>query len=352
MNSQLLPSISRAPFGPAPDGRHASLYTLDSGCGLTVKISDFGGIITSVRAPDRHGERAELTLGHAGIEPYWDNPAYFGALIGRHANRIAQGRCVLDGQQLQLDVNDGPHHLHGGSGGLHKVLWRATPAATARAARLTLTHLSPDGDQGYPGNLRLTAVYELSSANVLSLALHATSDRATPVSLTNHAYFNLAGHGDIRGHTLTIAADHYTPVDAGLIPTGAIVAVEGTPFDFRTPRAIGAQIGAADTQLTLGGGYDHNFALRPRDPGKPALTALLHDPGSGRALEILSDAPGLQFYSGNFLDGQGAHCYRGGLCLEPQHFPDNPNQPGFPSAILRPGQPYRSHILYRFLTLD
>ncbi|MES2117577.1 MAG: aldose epimerase family protein [Pseudomonadota bacterium] len=353
MSPTILPSITRAPFGQLPDGRSAHLYTLDNGCGLTVCISDFGGIVTAIHAPDRDGVRANVTLGHAAIEPYWDNRDYFGALIGRHANRIAHGRYRLDGQLVQLDVNDGANHLHGGRAGLHTALWQAAPSAKATAARLSLTHLSPDGDQGYPGNLALTVLYELNRANELLIHFRAMSDRATPVSLTSHAYFNLAGQGDILDHRLTIAADHYTPVDAGLIPTGAICPVEDSPFDFRAPRAVGRHIGADHPQLALGKGYDHNFVLRPRERAGPTLAARLHDPGSGRALDVSCQAPGLQFYSGNFLTGgAGRHAWRGGLCLEPQQFPDNPNQPAFPSALLQPGQVHRSAIAYRFFVLD
>jgi aldose 1-epimerase len=353
MSPTLLPSITRTPFGKLPDGRSAHLYTLDNGCGLTVCISDFGGIITAIHAPDRDGMRANVTLGHAAIEPYWDNSAYFGALIGRHANRIARGRYRLDGQQVQLDVNDGANHLHGGRAGLHTALWQAAPSAKATAARLSLTHLSPDGDQGYPGNLALTVLYELNRANELLIRFSAVSDRATPLSLTSHAYFNLAGQGDILDHRLTIAADHYTPVDAGLIPTGAICPVEDSPFDFRVPRAVGQHIGADHPQLALGKGYDHNFVLRQRDHASATLAARLHDPGSGRALDVSCQAPGLQFYSGNFLTGgAGQHAWRSGLCLEPQQFPDNPNQPAFPCAILRPGQVHRSAIGYRFSVVD
>jgi aldose 1-epimerase len=353
MSYTRIPSITCAPFGKLPDGRGAHLYTLDNGCGLTVCISDFGGIITAIHAPDRHGVRANVTLGHAAIEPYWDNQAYFGALIGRHANRIADGRFRLDGSTVQLDVNDGANHLHGGRAGLHTVLWRAVASAKARLARLTLTHLSPDGDQGYPGNLALTVVYELNRANELSIRFRAVSDRATPVSLTSHAYFNLAGQGDILDHRLMIAADHYTPVDAGLIPTGAICPVGDTPFDFRAPRAVGQYIGAQHPQLALGRGYDHNFVLHLRDHANPTLAARLLDPGSGRALDVSCQAPGLQFYSGNFLGGDaGQHGWRGGLCLEPQQFPDNPNQPAFPSAIVQPGQVHRSAMAYRFFVVD
>lgn len=353
MNATSLPSITRAPFGRLPDGRAASLYTLDNGCGLTVCISDFGGIITAIHAPDRDGMRANVTLGHATLAPYLDDRGYLGALIGRHANRIAHGRYLQDGKPVQLDVNDGVNHLHGGHAGLHTVLWQAMPCAKASSARLSLTHLSPDGDQGYPGNLALTVLYELNRANELLIHFRAESDQATPVSLTSHAYFNLAGQGDILDHRLTLGADHYTPVDATLIPTGAIVPVEGTPFDFRTPRAVGQHIGADHPQLAVGGGYDHNFVLRPRPHANATLAARLHDPRSGRMLEMSCTAPGLQFYSGNFLTGgAGQHGYRSGLCLEPQQFPDNPNQPDFPSAMLRPGQVHRSTIAYRFLVQD
>ncbi|MYM39351.1 aldose epimerase family protein [Duganella qianjiadongensis] len=348
-------SISSSPFGPLPDGRAATLYTLRNRHGMQVSISNLGGVITSILVPDRQGQLGDVCLGFDDAAAYMGESHYFGALIGRYGNRIAQGQFELDGKRYQLDINNGRHHLHGGRDGFHRRLWQAEPSASAETATLTLRYRSPDGEQGYPGNLDVTVHYELGSDNALHIAFHAVSDQATPVNLTNHAYFNLAGQGDILGHELTIPADAYTPVDAGLIPTGELRAVQGSAFDFRTPAAIGSRINHEDQQLAYGSGYDHNFALNRQQQGTLELAARVREPVSGRVLEVWGQGPGVQFYSGNFLSealqGKGrVYRFRSGFCLEPQHFPDAPNQPQFASTILRPGSEYRTRMAYRFST--
>ncbi|NRR32874.1 galactose mutarotase [Oxalobacteraceae bacterium] len=347
------PNISKSAFGQLPDGRQTSLYTLSNASGMLVKITDFGGIITQIHVPDRAGRLADVTHGFDSVLPYLGESEYFGALIGRYGNRIAKAQFELDGKLIELNVNNGSNHLHGGENGFHRVLWKATPFTLANSVGLKLSYLSPDGEQGYPGNLSVTVIYELGGDNTLAIRFHATTDRATPVNLTNHAYFNLAGEGDILAHTIMIPASRYTPIDAVQIPTGLLPAVEGTPFDFRQPRAIGARIAEDHEQLRNGFGYDHNFVLDKPAPGERSLAARVHEPVSGRVLEVFTDEPGLQFYSGNFLDGRlsgkgRVYGYRGGICLEPQHFPDSPNRAGFPSTILRPGQEYSSSMAYRF----
>ncbi|MCU6497367.1 galactose mutarotase [Rugamonas sp. A1-17] len=346
------PNVTAAPFGP-----EATLYTLTNANGMIVKISDLGGVITEIHTPDRDGQLADVCLGFDDAAAYLGESHYFGALIGRYGNRIANGRFALDGETYQLNVNNGVNHLHGGVDGFHRRMWEAETFATPKSAGLILSYLSADGEQGYPGNLEVTVIYELRDNSELRIAFHAITDKATPVNLTNHAYFNLAGKGDILSHELTIAADAYTPVDGGLIPTGELPAVAGTPFDFRTPHAIGARIGADDEQLRHGAGYDHNFVLNKSAPRALELAARVRDPSSGRVLEVLTQEPGVQFYSGNFLHdgmrGKGRiYSHRSGFCLEPQHYPDSPNRPAFPSTILRPGEEYTSVMAYRFTVED
>lgn len=347
------PTISQAPFGRLPDGRAATLFTLANRNGMIVRITDFGGIITQIHVPDRAGAFADVTLGFDEVAPYWDQSPYFGALIGRYGNRIAAGRFKLDGESYQLSVNNGPNHLHGGVTGFSRVLWTASIREGDSQMGLTLTYLSADGEQGYPGNLTATVVYQLTDANELLVKFHAVTDKATPVNLTQHAYFNLAGQGDILGHELEIHADSYTPVDANLIPTGLVAPVVGTPFDFRSAQPIGARIRDGHAQLRFGGGYDHNFALNKPIAKSSTLAARVREPGSGRVLELWTEEPGVQFYSGNFLDGTLTgkgwnYPYRGGFCLEPQHFPDSPNEPAFPSTILRPGEEYATASKFVF----
>jgi aldose 1-epimerase len=340
-------------FGTLPGGEPVEAFTLRSSGGVEAQVIAFGGAIVSLRVPDREGRVEDVVLGYDSLEGYLADDAYFGALIGRYANRIRGGRFSLDGVEHALDVNNGPNHLHGGRGGFHKVLWKAEQADGA----LTLSHSSADGEQGYPGALHARVTYRLTDANELVVDYAATAERPTPVNLTQHSYFNLTGDPtrDILSHELQVEADFITPVDATLISTGELRPVEGTAFDFRRPTPIGARIADADAQLAHAGGYDHNFVLRRNGAG-PSLAARVHDPSSGRTLEVLTTEPGIQFYSGNFLDGavrgkNGVrYAHRCGLCLEPQHFPDSPNHPTFPSVILRPGERYTSRTVYRFLT--
>lgn len=345
-------NMTQGEFGTLPDGRRATLYTLVNPHGLIVKISDFGGVITEIHTPDRDGKFADINLGFDNVLPYIEDSPYFGALIGRHGNRIAKGQFVLDGKLIQLPVNNGENHLHGGPVGFHRVFWNVEPFAHGDSVGLKLSYRSVDGEQGYPGNLDVTVVYELTAANELWVRFHAVSDKDTPVNLTQHAYFNLAGKGDILAHRLMIDADAFTPVDSKQIPTGELRPVAGTPFDFRTPHAIGERIDENDPQLSYGGGYDHNFVLNKA--GKACqLAARVVEPVSGRVLEMHTEEPGVQFYSGNFLDGSLTgkgwnYFYRGGFCLEPQHFPDAPNHPGFPSTILRQGQEYATQSKFVF----
>lgn len=342
-------TITSAPFGRTPAGAPVSLFTLTNAQGVTVNISDFGGIVSAIEVPDRDGKFANICLGFDTFDPYLEQSPYFGALIGRYGNRIAGAAFTLDGERHALPANDGLNHLHGGPLGFHRVLWQAQ----VDGGTLELRYRSADGEQGYPGALDVQARYTLTDDNELILRLHAQTDKATPVNLTHHAYFNLAGGGDVLGHRLAIDADDIAPVGAGLIPTGALLPVAGTAFDFRVPRPIGERIGCSDEQLRHGAGYDHHFILNKRTPHALALAARVHEPVSGRVLELLTDQPGVQFYSGNFLDGtlssQGwRFIHRGGFCLEPQHCPDSPNQPHFPSTILRPGQQYRTEMRFRF----
>ena len=337
-------NISEKHFGTA-DGQTVSLYTLTNERGFEVSITNYGGAVVSLKAPDRRGEFADVVLGYETLEEYVRNPRYFGGLIGRHANRIGLGKFSLDGREYQLTQNNGANHLHGGAKGFDKRVWKAAESSTDSAA-LSLEYLSVDGEEGYPGNVKANVNYTLSSDNELEINYEATTDRDTIVNLTNHAYFNLAGSGDILGHELTLHADAFTPVSKELIPTGEIATVDNTPMDFTHGKAIGKDLG-------LAGGYDHNFVLKDYD-GSLRPAARLYEPNSGRVLEILTTEPGIQFYSGNFLDGSltgkgGAvyHKYTG-LCLEPQHFPDAPNHPNFLSTVLKPGKTYRHRSVYRF----
>jgi aldose 1-epimerase len=346
------------PFGALADGTVVHRYTLDNGQGLVVRVLTYGGILQTIEVPDRDGRPANVALGFAGLDSYLrDNTPYFGALIGRYANRIAGGRFTLDGRAYDLPVNNPPNSLHGGTEGFDKRVWAATGATGQDPTGLELAYTSPDGEMGYPGTLSVRARYRLGPDNELRIDYRATADAPTHVNLTNHSYFNLAGEaaGTIEGHRLQLHAGHYTPTDATNIPTGEIAPVAGTPFDFTSPHPVGERIDAADQQLEYGLGYDHNFVLDPSPAGQALRPAArVADPASGRALEVLTTEPGVQFYSGNQLDGtlvgSGGSVYgpRSGLALETQHFPDTPNQPGFPSTVLRPGQVYRSATVYRF----
>lgn len=346
-------SITEAPFGQAPDATPVSLFSLSNAQGMQIKITNFGGIITEIHVPDKAGEFADVTLGFATIEPYYEDAPYFGALIGRFGNRIAAGKFTLDGKTYQLAANNGVNHLHGGVMGFDKVVWTATPFTTDNSVGLTLKYLSVDGDQGYPGNLQVTVVYELTNNNEILTKYHAVTDQATPINLTQHAYFNLAGKGDVLGHELMINADKYVPITNAQIPTGELSAVANTPFDFRTPRLIGERIAQDSEQLKNGNGYDHNYVLNKAAPKELSLAARVREPNSGRVLEVFTQEPGVQFYSANYLDGsltgKDWHYTRySGFCLEPQHFPDSPNRPEFPNTILRPGEEYTSMMSYQF----
>jgi aldose 1-epimerase len=348
------PPISRAPFGVTATGEAVDRYTLSNRRGMAVEIATYGGIVVSCRVPDRAGVVADVVLGFDSLEGYLKGHPYFGAIVGRYGNRIAKGRFTLGGTTFQLARNNGENHLHGGLRGFDKVVWKAAEIA---GPALQLTYTSKDGEEGYPGNLSVTVVYTLTDNNELKVDYTATTDKETVVNLTNHSYFNLAGQGegDILGHRLRIDADRFTPVDAGLIPTGELRSVAGTPFDFRTERAIGERIDAEDEQIARGGGYDHNFVLNGA-PGTMRLAARVLEPRSGRVLEVHTTEPGMQFYTGNFLDGsitgKGSRVYRKryGFCLETQHFPDSPNKPSFPPATLRPGETYRTSTIFRFYT--
>jgi aldose 1-epimerase len=345
-------TISKAPFGVAPQGTAVDLYTLRRGA-IEARITNYGGIVTSLIAPDRHGKPGDVVLGYDHLAGYIKSSPYFGALVGRYGNRIANGKFTLDGVTYALPVNNGPNCLHGGIRGFDKVVWQAK--ANESEPALELSYLSKNGEEGFPGNLNVKAIYALTADNGLRLDYTATTDKPTVLNLTQHTYFNLAGRGDVLAHELFIDADRFTVVDENLIPTGELRAVAGTPFDFRQPTAIGARIEQPDAQLKLGHGYDHNFALN-HPSGRLDVIARAIDPASGRVLETLSTEPGVQFYTGNHLDGsiigKGGWAYqaRHGFCLEAQHFPDSPNKPTFPSVVLQPGDTYRNTIIYRFST--
>jgi aldose 1-epimerase len=346
-------AVTRQSFGMTPAGEAVELLTLTNAHGVELRVMTYGGIVVSLKVPDRNGVPGDVVLGYDSLSGYLTKSPYFGAIVGRYGNRIAKGRFTLGGTEYRLAINNGPNHLHGGIRGFDKVVWSADPFVDHRGVGVTLRYVSPDGDEGYPGTLAAKVTYTLTDRNELRLDYEATTDQATPVNLTQHSYFNLAGSGTILGHVLTIPADHFTPVDSTLIPTGAIAPVAGTPFDFRTPTRIGARIGEMNEQLRYGGGYDHNFVLTRPDTGL-ALAARLIDSLSGRTLEIRTTEPGIQFYSGNFLDGSitgkggTVYQYRTGLCLETQHFPDSPNHPRFPSTILEPGKVYQSRTVWTF----
>ncbi|PHV28477.1 galactose-1-epimerase [Janthinobacterium sp. BJB426] len=346
-------SVTQAPFGTLPDGQPVSVFTLTNRQGMQVRVLDFGAIISEIHVPDRDGTFADVVLGFERIEPYLANGAFLGAVIGRYGNRIAEGRFSLDGKDYQLAVNNAPNHLHGGNQGFHQVMWHTEPFTRGDVVGVTFTRSSPHGEDGYPGKLDVTVVYELDNDNALSLRYHAVTDQATPINLTNHSYFNLAGQGDILGHELSINADRYLPVDAGSIPTGELADVSGTPFDLRQSTIIGDSIALPHEQLRIGRGYDHNFVLNKQADHGLNLAATVRDPQSGRVMQVYTQEPGVQFYSGNFLDGRQpgklrANSYRSALCLETQHFPDAPNQSHFPNTILRPGKEYRTQTVYRF----
>jgi len=348
-------NITKEPFGKA-DGRDVHLYRLTNAQGMRVDITNYGAIVVRLFAPDRHGQLDDIVLGYDTLEEYLKDTPYFGAIVGRYGNRIAKGRFTVDGVQYKLATNNNGNHLHGGRKGFDKVVWDAEPVRKPDAVGLKLTYLSRDGEEGYPGNLRCTVTYWLTGDNELAIEYEATTDKATPVNLTHHGYWALAGQGvrDILDHELMLNADRFTPVDAGLIPTGELRPVSRTPMDFTKPTRIGARIDEDDEQLRHGKGYDHNWVLNKEKPGEMSLAARVYEPTSGRIMEVYTTEPGIQFYAGNFLDGsnvgKGGRVYnhRFGFCLETQHFPDSPNHPNFPSTILRPGERYHTKTVYRF----
>ncbi len=346
-------STSKAPFGTTKDGKAVDVYTLKNAAGAEARIMNYGGIVLSLKVPDKAGQMGDVVLGYDTLAEYEKETPYFGCLVGRYGNRIAKGKFTLNGQTYTLATNNYPNALHGGVKGFDKVVWDAKPASSPKGPALELTYVSKDGEEGYPGTLTVKAVYTLTDDNALQLDYTATTDKDTVVNLTQHSYFNLAGKGDILGHVVQINADKFTPVDATLIPTGELKPVEGTPFDFRKPTAIGERVNAPDEQIKFGGGYDHNWVIN-KPMGELGLQARVTEPTTGRVLEVFSTEPGLQFYCGNFLDGtlkgKGGWVYqhRNGFCMEPQHYPDSPNQPSFPSVVLKPGQTYRNTIIYKF----
>lgn len=349
-------AIKKQSFGTMPDGQPVHLYTLANKSGMEVAITDYGGTIVSLSVPDREGAFADVVLGFDTLDEYLAQSPYFGCIVGRYGNRIAKGRFTLNGVEYALAQNDGENSLHGGVVGFDKVVWEAEPVEGEGTAGLKLTYTSPDGDEGYPGELSTTVLYTLTGTNELRIQYTATTDKTTVVNLTNHSYFNLAGAGigTILDHELMINADGFTPVDDTLIPTGELRSVSGTPLDFRQSTVIGARIEQDDEQLRLGGGYDHNWVI-VGEAGAERLAARAYEPTTGRVLEVHTTEPGMQFYCGNFLPeslpGRGGQTYvwRGGFCLETQHYPDSPNQPSFPSTTLEPGETYCSTTVFRFL---
>ena len=351
--------LQQTPFG-THDGRPVTLYTLTNSHGVEVRTMNYGGIIVSIRVPDRKGQLADIVLGHETLDGYVPNPPYFGAIVGRYANRIANGTFTLDGKAYTLPKNDGPNTLHGGvDRTFNKVVWDGEPLSKEKKGKtgVAFTYLSKDGEEGFPGNLKVKVTYTLSDDDQLVIDYEATTDKATPINLSQHSYFNLAGEGtsDILNHEVMINADRFTPVDKNLIPTGELRPVKGTPFDFTTSTRVGARIEDPYEQMVLGHGYDHNWIInRKSGDNGLVLAARVYEPTSGRVLEVSTTQPGVQFYTGNFLDGtitgKQGHVYkhRYGLCLETQHFPDSPNHPDFPTTILKPGETFRQKTVFKF----
>jgi aldose 1-epimerase len=354
--AQTARGLQRERFGRTADGQQIFLFTLKNASGTEVKIINYGGRVVSVKVKDRNGKFDDVVLGFDNLDAYLSKNPYFGALVGRYANRIARGTFTLDGKEYHIPLNDGPNALHGGVRGFDSRVWDAKDVSTANSPALQLHYLSPDGEEGFPGNLDVTVRYSVSNNNDLRIDYAATTDKDTVLNLTNHSYFNLAGAGSETAldHKLTLDADRFTPVDSGLIPTGAIESVAGTPLDFRKATALGGRIDDNYQQLKYGKGYDQNFVLNHRGD-LTKVAAKVEEPKSGRVLEVFTTQPGIQFYSGNFLDGtvhgiDGVYRYRSALCLETQHFPDSPNHPNFPSTELRPGKRFESTTIYRFST--
>jgi aldose 1-epimerase len=349
-------TITKAAFGQTPEGQAVELYTLRNSKGMEATIMTYGGIVTSLKVPDKNGTFDDVVLGYDNLGGYLTNSPYFGALIGRYGNRIAGGKFSLDGVEYTLAKNNGPNHLHGGVKGFDKVVWTVDEAEVGEhGPKLELTYLSKDGEEGYPGNLKVKATYTVTEDNALQIKFKATTDKDTVCNLTHHSYFNLAGGGDVLGHIVQINADKFTPVDKGLIPTGELALVAGTPFDFRSPTAIGAHINETNNeQIKFAGGYDDNWVLNKKSAGELSLAARVSEPTSGRTLEVWTTSPGLQFYTGNFLDGmitgKSGRVYqlRDAFCMEPQCFPDSPNHPAFPTTELKPDETYKNTIIYKF----
>jgi aldose 1-epimerase len=351
---KMISTISKEAFGQLPDGQQADLYTLTNANGMTVNITNYGGIITKLTAPDKNGQWADVVLGFDSLAPYLSGHPFFGALVGRYGNRIAKGKFKLNGQEYSLAINNGPNALHGGTKGFDKVIWKATEIKQDSVVGLQLEYTSKDMEEGYPGNLTVKVVYTLDNENALTIDYTATTDKPTVVNLTNHSYFNLTGlKRDILDHEVTIASDSIVPVDTTLIPTGKLRAVEGTPFDFRKATKVGAGIDKVeDEQIKAGGGYDHCWVLKRSGDGLEKF-ATVNEPDSGRVMEVYTTEPGVQFYTGNFLDGKltgkgATYSKRFGLCLETEHYPDSPNQPQFPTTTLNPGETYKTTTKYKF----
>jgi len=344
---QPIMDVTREPFGSLPDGTTVEIYTITNHKGLKARLMTYGATLVSLEVPDRDGKLDDIVLGHDSLAGYLKASPYFGAIVGRYGNRIAKGRFVLDGVEYKLATNNGINHLHGGLKGFDEVVWAARPVKVVNAVGVRFSYLSCNGEAGYPGNLKVIVTYSLTNDNELRISYEAETDKATPVNLTHHSYFNLAGKGDILGHQLTLYADKFTPVNEGLIPTGEIRDVKGTPMDFSAPAAIGSRI------AQVKGGYDHNYVLR-NSSGALALAAIVYEPVTGRQMEISTTEPGIQFYTGNFLDGTIKGKYglvyakHAGFCLETQHFPDSPNHPDFPSTILEPGKKLMSLTVHEF----
>jgi aldose 1-epimerase len=350
-------SLQKKAYGKTPEGKDVEEYTLINSNGMEVRIITLGGIITSIRVPDRNGQMANVVLGFDTLEDYLTKSPYFGCITGRFANRIANAKFTLNGTEYKLSANDGANTLHGGVKGFDKRVWQGKEIKTDNGVGVELSYTSPDGEEGYPGNLATTVTYRLNNENALHIDYKATTDKPTVVNLTNHTYFNLAGEGTILNHELMLNADHYTPViDSAAIPTGEVEKVEGTPFDFRKSTVIGERIRSGHEQMVYGRGYDHNWVLNrtSKEDGAMILAAKLFEPNSGRVLEVLTTEPAIQFYSGNFLTGtvvgSSGNTYRqsDGLCLETQHYPDAPNQPNFPSTVLNPGETYDTTTIFKF----
>jgi len=348
-------TVSKAAFGTLPDGTAVDLFTLVNANGMEVRATNYGGIITALLVPDGDGKTADVVLGLKSFDEYAKNPPYFGAIIGRYGNRIAKGQFKIDDQTYKLPKNDGPNTLHGGLKGFDKVVWQAEPFEKEDSVGVIFTHTSKDGEEGFPGNLQTRVTYTLTDKNELSFDYHATTDKPTVVNLTQHTYFNLAGdgNGDVLGHEYTIYANEYTPVNKQLIPTGKIETVTDTPFDFRNKVKLADRVNVDNEQIKFGKGIDHNFVLKKKQPGL-TLAARVSEPTTRRVMEVHTTEPGVQFYTGNFLDDTLAaksgkpYAKHSGFCLETQHYPDSPNQPEFPSTVLRPGEEYNSRTVYTF----